>query len=76
MRVFVVHSHAGSETIAQHGEMASGAAPYIEHRHPFDDDVVEQVNLGLQEGADFWWLRRWIKGSIQQAGRVDLLVGH
>jgi len=43
--------------IAQHGEMASGAAPRIDHRHPFDDDVVEQVNLGLQEGADFAWMR-------------------
>ena len=76
IRVFVVHSYAGSETIAQHGEVASGAAPHIDYRHPFDDDVVEQVNLGLQERADFGWLRRWIKGSIQQAGRVDVLVGH
>jgi hypothetical protein len=58
MCVFVVHSYAGSETIAPHGEMASGAALHIDHRHPFDDDVVEQVNLGLQEGADFGWLRR------------------
>jgi len=43
--------------IAQHGEMASGAAPRIDHRHPFDDDVVEEVNLGLKEGADFAWMR-------------------
>ena len=61
-------------TTAQHDEMASGAAPHIDHRHPFDDDVVEQVNLGLQEGADFGRLRRWIERSIQQARRVDLLV--
>jgi hypothetical protein len=49
IRVFVVHSDADSETNAQHGEMASNAAPHIDYGHFFDDNVVEHVNLGLQE---------------------------
>jgi hypothetical protein len=64
------------EAVAQHGEMPTGAAPDIDHRHPFDDDVIELLDLGLQEGADFGRLRCRIKRSIQQAGRVDLFIGH
>src|SRR5439155_2134950 len=40
------------------GEMPSGAAPNIDYRHPFGNDVVEQLNLGLQEGTDFGPPRR------------------
>jgi len=76
IRFLVVYSHADSKTVAQPGEVPSGATPNIDHRHPFDNDVVEQLNLGLQEGTDFGRLGCRIKGSIQQAGRVDLLVGH
>jgi hypothetical protein len=53
IRFLVVYSHADAETVAQHSEMPSGAAPDIDHGHPFDHDVVEQLNFGLQEGTDF-----------------------
>jgi hypothetical protein len=41
-------------------------APHIDHRHPFDDDVVEQVNLGLQEGGVV------VIASLDQASRNAL----
>jgi hypothetical protein len=45
--------------------MASGAAANIDYPHPFRDDVVKEVELGVQEGLDLGRLRGRIQSPIQ-----------
>jgi hypothetical protein len=45
--------------------MPSCAAPEVDHALPFRDHVLEDVELGAQEGLDREWLRRRIERAIQ-----------
>src|SRR6266487_2667345 len=56
--------------------MPTGTAPKIDQRHSRNEDVVQEVNLRLQELADFRRLSGGIQRPIQQASRVDFIVRH
>src|SRR5215470_7341446 len=74
--MLVVHTYADAQTLPEHSQVPSGAAPQVDHGHPVHDRVVEEVNLGLQIRSDFGWLLRRIQGPVQQTASVDLCVGH
>src|ERR1051326_6528850 len=76
VRALIVDSEAELDAIAEHREMPSGTAADVDDGHPFDDRLVEQIDLGLHERADVGRLCGRIEGAIQQARSVDLFVRH
>jgi len=48
----------------------------INHPHPIQDEIAEQIDLGLQERADLGRLCRRVQGPVQQTTSIDLFVGH
>ncbi len=63
--MLIVQTDADSQTVTQHAQMPSGAAPDIDHPHPCHNDVVEEIDLRLQERADLGRLRGWVQSPIQ-----------
>ena len=46
----IVHSDAESEAVLEQEQVPAGATANIDHPHPFRDDFVKEVELGVQEG--------------------------
>ena len=59
--MLIVHPDPESESVPEQDQMASGTAAHIEDPHPLLHDIVQEVELGAQEGLD---LRR-LRGRIQ-----------
>jgi len=74
--MLIVHAHPKADAIPEREEMPPGSTANIEHPHALGYHVLQELELRAKEGLDLGWLRGRIQSSIQQAGRIDVVIRH